>query len=155
MRLSPVLLIGLLARQPLKKEMQMKYKDSRSLEMAIKAAAKASGTDTNKAIERFYFDRFLCRVFSEPEPAFVLKGGQSKVRPEKLCWVPKCNHEAATWQKTAAVPRAPRTRMPDSSRFATNGRPRFELSLVLQNRRCANRPIPRCCLGTATVLCQQ
>lgn len=55
----------------------MKYKDSRSLEMAIKAAAKSSGMDTNKAIEGFYFDRFLCRVFSEPEPAFILKGGQS------------------------------------------------------------------------------
>lgn len=55
----------------------MKYKDSRSLEMAIKAAAIASDVDTNKAIEGFYFDRFLCRVFSESEPAFVLKGGQS------------------------------------------------------------------------------
>lgn len=55
----------------------MKYKDSRSLEMAVKVAAKSSDTDTNKAIEGFYFDRFLCRVFSEPEPAFILKGGQS------------------------------------------------------------------------------
>lgn len=53
----------------------MKYKDSRSLEMAIKATAKSSSMDTNKAIEGFYFDRFLCRVFSEPEPAFILKGG--------------------------------------------------------------------------------
>lgn len=55
----------------------MKYKDLRSLEMAIKAAATASRMDTSKAIEGFYFDRFLCRVFSEPEPAFILKGGQS------------------------------------------------------------------------------
>lgn len=55
----------------------MKYKDPRSLEMAVKAAAKSSDTDTNKAIEGFYFDRFLCRVFSESEPAFILKGGQS------------------------------------------------------------------------------
>lgn len=61
----------------------MKYKDSRSLEMAIKAAAIASDTDTNKAIEGFYFDRFLCRVFSEPEPAFILKGGQSMLARTK------------------------------------------------------------------------
>ena len=55
----------------------MKYKNPRALEMAVKAAARASGTDTSKAIAGFYFDRFLCRVFSEDDPAFILKGGQS------------------------------------------------------------------------------
>ncbi len=47
------------------------------MEQAVKAAAKASGRDVNKAIQAFYHDRFLCRVFSAEEPRFVLKGGQS------------------------------------------------------------------------------
>ncbi len=53
------------------------YKDSRSLEMAIKAAAKKSDQDTGKAIEAYYPGRLLERIFSEPEPSFVLKGGRS------------------------------------------------------------------------------
>lgn len=55
----------------------MKYKTPRALEQAVKAAAKRSGRDAHKAIKGFYHDRFLCRVFSLDEPAFVLKGGQS------------------------------------------------------------------------------
>ena len=56
---------------------QMKYRTPRALEQAVKAAAKRSGRDVNKAIKGFYHDRLLCRVFSLAEPAFVLKGGQS------------------------------------------------------------------------------
>ena len=55
----------------------MRYKTPRALEQAVKAAAKKSGRDTNRAIAGFYHDRFLCRVFATDEPAFVLKGGQS------------------------------------------------------------------------------
>ena len=55
----------------------MRYKTPKALEQAVKAAAKKSGRDTNKAIAGFYHDRFLCRVFAADEPAFVLKGGQS------------------------------------------------------------------------------
>ena len=55
----------------------MKYKTPRALEQAVKAAASKSGADANKAISRFYHDRFLCRVFAADEPSFVLKGGQS------------------------------------------------------------------------------
>ncbi|WP_417300665.1 nucleotidyl transferase AbiEii/AbiGii toxin family protein [Ellagibacter isourolithinifaciens] len=33
--------------------------------------------DTNRAIAGFYFHRLLCRVFSDPDSPFVLKGGQS------------------------------------------------------------------------------
>ncbi len=47
------------------------------MEQAVKAAAKASGRDVNKAIQAFYHDRFLCRVFSAEDPGFILKGGQS------------------------------------------------------------------------------
>ena len=52
------------------------YKDANSLEMAVKAAARNSEQDTGKAIEAYYAGRFLERVFSEDEPAFVLKGGR-------------------------------------------------------------------------------
>ncbi len=55
----------------------MRHKTPKALEQAVKAAAVKSGRDTNRAIAGFYHDRFLCRVFSESEPAFVLKGGQS------------------------------------------------------------------------------
>lgn len=53
----------------------MAYKSPAALEMAIKAAAKASEQDTNRAIARFYHHRLLCRVFSEPDSPFILKGG--------------------------------------------------------------------------------
>lgn len=52
------------------------YKDANSLEMAVKAAARNSGQDTGRAIEAYYAGRFLERIFSEDEPAFVLKGGR-------------------------------------------------------------------------------
>lgn len=53
----------------------MRYKTAAALEMAVRNAAKASPQDTNRAIAGFYFHRLLCRVFSGPEPRFVLKGG--------------------------------------------------------------------------------
>lgn len=55
----------------------MRYRTPAALEMAIKAAAKASPLDTNLAISGFYFHRLLCRVFSEKDRKFVLKGGLS------------------------------------------------------------------------------
>lgn len=54
----------------------MKYKTPNALEMAVKAAAKDSPLDTGRAISSFYFHRLLCRIFSDPERGFVLKGGQ-------------------------------------------------------------------------------
>lgn len=55
----------------------MKYKTPAALEMAVRDAARESPMDTNRAIVGFYFHRFLCRVFSEDDGRFVLKGGQS------------------------------------------------------------------------------
>ena len=55
----------------------MRYKTPAALEMAVKEAAKKSLLDTNRAIAGFYFHRLLCRVFSDPDSPFVLKGGQS------------------------------------------------------------------------------
>lgn len=53
-----------------------KYKSPRALEMAVRDAARNSNQDTGQAIDNFYHDRLLERVFSEQEPSFVLKGGR-------------------------------------------------------------------------------
>lgn len=55
----------------------MIYESPAALEMAIKAAAKVSPCDTNKAIAAFYLHRFLYRVFMENNCSFVLKGGRA------------------------------------------------------------------------------
>lgn len=51
----------------------------RSLTQRVNAAARKSQRNTGRAVEGFYLDRLLCRVFSEDEPSFVLKGGQSQL----------------------------------------------------------------------------
>lgn len=68
-----------MAKNQTQEKMQMRYKTPAALEMAVKAAAKASPLDTNRAISGFYFDRLLCRIFSESEPTFILKGGQGMI----------------------------------------------------------------------------
>lgn len=55
----------------------MAYATPTALEMAVKAAAKASSLDTGRAVSGFYLHRFLCRIFSRQDTPFVLKGGQS------------------------------------------------------------------------------
>ena len=55
----------------------MAYATPTALEMAVKAAAKASSLDTGRAVSGIYFHRFLCRIFSRQDSPFVLKGGQS------------------------------------------------------------------------------
>lgn len=51
------------------------YSSPRALEMAVKEAARRSPMNTNRVIAGFYFHRLLCRVFSDPDSPFVLKGG--------------------------------------------------------------------------------
>ena len=57
------------------------YPDARAVEMAIKTAAQAtfvvdSSVSVSERIRQAYFDRLLCRVFSEgPSSQWVLKGG--------------------------------------------------------------------------------
>ena len=53
----------------------MRYKTSEDLDRAIKAAAEASPLDTGRAYAGFFFHRLLCRVFSDPDSRFLLKGG--------------------------------------------------------------------------------
>lgn len=55
----------------------MKYATPAALEMAVKAAAKKSPLNTSRAISSYYFHRLLCRIFSDSNSPFVLKGGQS------------------------------------------------------------------------------
>lgn len=83
----------------------MRYKTPAALEMAVKEAAKKSPLDTNRAIAGFYFHRLLCRVFSDPDSPFVLKGGQSVLArnlPERFqipdAW-PQCTgNPTRRWQ---------------------------------------------------------
>lgn len=53
----------------------MHYRSEQALEMAVKSAAKASPIDTGQAVTGFYFHRLLCRIFSDANSPFVLKGG--------------------------------------------------------------------------------
>lgn len=55
------------------------YASPQALGQAVQSSARKSGRDIGRAIDGFYKDRLLCRVFSEPEPRFVLKGGQSQL----------------------------------------------------------------------------
>lgn len=53
------------------------YKTAAALEMAVKAAARKSDQDTNRAIQDYYPGRLLERIFSKEGSRFVLKGGRS------------------------------------------------------------------------------
>jgi hypothetical protein len=53
------------------------YKDSRSLEQAVKAAAQRTGRPIQKAQEEYWRSRLLARFFSSVDLLFVLKGGAS------------------------------------------------------------------------------
>lgn len=70
----------------------MRYRTPAALEMAVKAAAKASPLDTNLAISGFYFHRLLCRVFSEKDRKFVLNIDELREsstparRATSICW---------------------------------------------------------------------
>lgn len=54
----------------------MGYRTPAALAMAVKEAARRSSMDTGRAIESFYYHRFLCRVFSVSDSKFALKGGR-------------------------------------------------------------------------------
>ena len=55
----------------------MRYKSAAALEMAVKAVAAVSPTETGLAVSAFYFHRLLCRVFAGGNDSFVLKGGRA------------------------------------------------------------------------------
>lgn len=58
---------------------ERKYASAQALEQAVRSAARKSQRDTSREIAGFYRDRLLCRIFSEPHPRFILKGGQSQL----------------------------------------------------------------------------
>ena len=53
-----------------------KFTNPRAQMQAMREAARQSPRDTGKEIEAFARDRLLCRIFSESNPSFILKGGQ-------------------------------------------------------------------------------
>lgn len=61
----------------------MRYRTPAALEMAVKAAAKASPLDTNLAISGFYFHLLLCRMFSEKDRKFALKRARALSKQRK------------------------------------------------------------------------
>lgn len=53
------------------------YQTPAEFDRALKKAAKAADGDTGERYRQALRDRFLCRVFTDPEERFVLKGGSS------------------------------------------------------------------------------
>ena len=51
------------------------YRTPAEFDRALKKAAKAANGDTGERYRQALRDRFLCRVFTDPEERFVLKGG--------------------------------------------------------------------------------
>ena len=56
--------------------MAVNYTTPEAMGAAIRDAARNTPGNTGDAIRRFYYDRFLCRIFSDDTSPFVLKGGQ-------------------------------------------------------------------------------
>ena len=56
--------------------MAVNYTTPEAMGAAIREAARNTPGNTGDAIRRFYYDRFLCRIFSDDTSPFVLKGGQ-------------------------------------------------------------------------------
>jgi hypothetical protein len=53
------------------------YENAGQFDRAVKKSIKDSSRDPGIAYREMLRDRFLCRVFSEDEPRFLLKGGSS------------------------------------------------------------------------------
>ena len=53
----------------------MVYENAGQYDRAVKKSIKESGRDPGVAYREMLRDRFLCRVFSEPDSRFILKGG--------------------------------------------------------------------------------
>ena len=53
----------------------MHYENASQFDRAVKKSIKDSGKDPGAAYREMLRDRFLCRIFSEDDPRFILKGG--------------------------------------------------------------------------------
>ena len=53
-----------------------RFTSPRAQMQAVTEAARKSPRNTQRAIDSFFRDRLLCRMFSEADPSFILKGGQ-------------------------------------------------------------------------------
>ena len=97
------------------------YKTPAEFDRAIKQAASKAEGDTGERYRQALRDRFLCRVFSDSESRFILKGGsgmlarvpnaratrdadfatQKKSRPMRS-WMRLTNCSRPTWATSAA-----------------------------------------------------
>ena len=53
----------------------MTYENGGQFDRALKKAIRESGGDLGDGYRQALRDRFLCRVFSDPDERFILKGG--------------------------------------------------------------------------------
>ncbi len=53
----------------------MTYENSGQLDRALKKAIRDRGGDPGDGYRQALRDRFLCRIFSDPDGRFILKGG--------------------------------------------------------------------------------
>ena len=53
----------------------MRFESAAQFDRAVKKSIRESGKEPGTAYREMLRDRFLCRVFSEDEPSFILKGG--------------------------------------------------------------------------------
>ena len=53
----------------------MTYENGAQLDRALKRAVRDRGGDPGDGYRQALRDRFLCRVFSDPDGRFILKGG--------------------------------------------------------------------------------
>lgn len=53
----------------------MRYENAGQFDRAAKKSIRESGRESGVAYREMLRDRFLCRIFSEDDPRFLLKGG--------------------------------------------------------------------------------
>lgn len=58
----------------------MTYENGGQLDRALKKAVRDKGGDPGDGYRQALRDRFLCRVFSDPDGRFILKGGKRAAR---------------------------------------------------------------------------
>lgn len=69
----------------------MTYENEGQLDRAIKRAIRDAGIDPGNGYRQMLRDRFLCRVFADPDERFILKGGSGL-----LARIPGLRNDIAT-----------------------------------------------------------
>lgn len=61
----------------------MSYKSPAEFDRALKKAVRKAGGDPGEDYRQALRDRFLCRVFSDPDARYILKGGWASLRASR------------------------------------------------------------------------